>query len=128
MAERLGNRKLADETGDRDCELLEFPIDWSLDDAPYYLFFKPPVTMAQFHGPAEVAAIWRAELDGTIDDGGLFTLTCHPSIIGRHHRMAILEELMDHIEHRGDIWIASLGDVEAHVAATWSNSTDRRSA
>lgn len=106
-------------------ELLEFPIDWSLDDAPYYLFFKPPITMAQFHDPDEVLRIWRTELDGVIDEGGLFTLTCHPSIIGRHHRMAILDALVSHAEARGDIWFAALDDVAEHVEKKWPTATER---
>jgi peptidoglycan/xylan/chitin deacetylase (PgdA/CDA1 family) len=120
--------RLGEEIDDPNCRLLEFPIDWSLDDAPYYLFFKPPVTMAQFHGPDEVEKIWRAEMDGTIDDGGLFTLTCHPSIIGRHHRMAILEKLMDHIDERGDVWVAPLSEIEAHIAASWQATSEQKSA
>lgn len=100
-------------------ELLEMPIDWSLDDAPYYLFFKPPVTMAQFHDPDEVYRIWQTELDGVVEGGGLFTLTCHPSIIGRHHRMAILERLVAHAAGRGDVWFATLQQVAEHVRLHW---------
>ena len=102
-------------------DLLEFPIDWSLDDAPYFLFFKPPISMAQFHDPREVLEIWRAEMDGVLNGGGLFTLTCHPSIIGRHHRMAILKALVDHARARGDVWFAALDEVAAHVKKHWEN-------
>ena len=100
-------------------ETLEFPIDWSLDDAPYYLFFKPPGGMAQFHDPDEVRRIWQTEMDGIVGENGVFTLTCHPSIIGRHHRMAILDALVDHAEQRGDVWIAPLEEIAAHVEAHW---------
>lgn len=99
--------------------MLEFPIDWSLDDAPYFLFFKPPVTMAQFHDPDSVYRIWQAELDGVAEEGGVFTLTCHPSIIGRHHRMAILVRLLAHARARGDLWIAPLEEIARHVEAHW---------
>lgn len=96
-------------------DLLEFPIDWCLDDAPYFMWFMPPHLMAQFHSPDDVLSIWKAEMDGIVDEGGVFTLTCHPSVIGRHHRMNILERLMDHAEARGDIWIAPLADIADHV-------------
>lgn len=98
-------------------DVLELPIDWSLDDAPYFLFFKPPTTMAQFHDPETVQRIWRTEMDGVIEEGGVFTLTCHPSIIGRHHRITILEGLIDQARRRGDVWIAPLRDIAAHVEA-----------
>lgn len=96
-------------------DLLEFPIDWCLDDAPYFMWFMPPHLMAQFHGPDEVLSIWQAEMDGITGEGGVFTLTCHPSVIGRHHRMNILERLLDHAEARGDIWIAPLSEIADHV-------------
>ncbi|WP_417518522.1 polysaccharide deacetylase family protein [Minwuia sp.] len=96
-------------------DLLEFPIDWCLDDAPYFMWFMPPHLMAQFHSPDDVFEIWRAELDGIVGEGGVFTLTCHPSVIGRHHRMQILERLVDHIEGRGDVWVAPLGEIADHV-------------
>ncbi len=105
---------------DPDVDLIEIPIDWSNDDAAYYLFFKPPVTMAQLHDPDDVFRIWQRELDGVIDGGGVFTLTCHPSVIGRHHRMAILHRLVEHAQARGDVWSCALDEVAAHVAAHWS--------
>jgi len=95
--------------------LLEIPIDWSKDDAAYFLFFKPPITFAQFHDPESVFRIWRAELDGVVDAGGVFTLTCHPSIIGRFHRLDILERLIDHAGARGDVLFATLEQVARHV-------------
>ncbi len=96
-------------------ELLEMPIDWSKDDAAYFLFFKPPVSFAQFHDPESVFRIWRTELDGVVDAGGVFTLTCHPSIIGRFHRLEVLERLIDHAMARGDVWLATLEEVARYV-------------
>lgn len=99
--------------------VLELPIDWSLDDAAYFLFFKPPASMAQFHDPDEVFRIWRAELDGVVEGGGVFTLTCHPSVIGRHHRLAILSLLVAHARRRGDVWFAAMAEVASHVRQAW---------
>ncbi len=96
-------------------QMLEMPIDWSKDDAAYFLFFKPPVMFAQFHDPESVFRIWRAELDGVVDAGGVFTLTCHPSISGRFHRLEILERLIDHAVSRGDVLFATLEQVARHV-------------
>ena len=103
-----------------DINLIELPIDWSLDDAAYYLFFKPPITMAQFHDPDSVFHIWQREMDGVIDNGGVFTLTCHPSVIARHHRMDILKRLVDHARNRGDVWFAALEDIARHVDKNWT--------
>ncbi|MBM3491298.1 MAG: polysaccharide deacetylase [Alphaproteobacteria bacterium] len=107
------------EVYDPSVSVLELPIDWALDDAAYYLFLKPPASMAQYHDPDEVARIWQAELDGIVGHGGVFTLTCHPSVIGRHHRMAILAALVAHARLRGDVWFARMAEVAAHVRQGW---------
>jgi hypothetical protein len=73
------------------------------------------VTFAQFHDPESVLRLWTTELDGVVDAGGVFTLTCHPSIIGRFHRLEILERLMDHAMARGDVWFATLEQVARYV-------------
>jgi peptidoglycan/xylan/chitin deacetylase (PgdA/CDA1 family) len=42
---------------------------------------------------------------------GVFTLTCHPQVIGRGHRMALLERFIQHALASGAAHFASMGDV-----------------
>ncbi|RHX85889.1 polysaccharide deacetylase family protein [Leptospira stimsonii] len=108
----------------KEAYLLEIPIDWSQDDAPYFLFLKPPIMFAQFHDPRSVFEIWKTELDSVINEGGVMTITCHPSIIGRFHRLQILRQLIQHARERGDIWITSFHEIATHVdRMQHSNST-----
>ena len=95
--------------------ILAIPVDWSQDDAAYFLFFKPPVMFAQFHDPKSVLEIWKTELDAVVNEGGVLTITCHPSIIGRYHRLEILRQLLAHARRRGDIWIATMNEIACHV-------------
>lgn len=95
--------------------LVEIPVDWSLDDFPYFAFWKPPISASGLGDPSRVLEIWKRELDGYRDVGGCFTLTLHPSIIGRHHRIWILEELIRHAQGRGGVWWARCLDVAMHL-------------
>jgi peptidoglycan-N-acetylglucosamine deacetylase len=82
---------------ERKTSITEIPVSYELDDAPYFLFcFKPYLTgMAN---PDQVLSIWKKEFDGALLHSGVFNLTLHPQLIGRWHRLAILEELIDYIK------------------------------
>jgi hypothetical protein len=41
----------------------------------------------------------------------MFILTAHPFLSGRPSRVATLERLLEHAGSRGDLWMASLGEV-----------------
>lgn len=102
---------------DVETSLIEIPVDWSLDDFPYFAFWKPPIYAAGLSPPSHVLEIWKRELDGYHEAGGCFTLTMHPSIIGRHHRIWILEELIRHAQRRDGVWWARCMDVATHLQA-----------
>jgi peptidoglycan/xylan/chitin deacetylase (PgdA/CDA1 family) len=91
--------------------LIEIPVDWVLDDFPHFAFWKPPVYMRGLSDPAHVFQIWVKEFEGYYESGGCFTLTMHPSIIGRYHRIQMLEALINHIKKQPDVWFARCIDV-----------------
>jgi peptidoglycan/xylan/chitin deacetylase (PgdA/CDA1 family) len=61
--------------------LVELPVHWSLDDAPYF---------AHSPDPAGVWDVWRHELELAADEDRAITLTLHPEILGRPHRVDVL--------------------------------------
>ena len=70
--------------------------------------------MDRYTGAAAVhAAARRARPSGATSstrayaEGGLFQLTMHPHIIGHRSRIAVLEELIDHIASHADVWFAT---------------------
>jgi peptidoglycan/xylan/chitin deacetylase (PgdA/CDA1 family) len=93
------------------CNLIEFPVAWELDDYPYFQFMAKPINQG-LRDPAEVGAIWRGEFDFCRTDvrDGLFTLTCHPEIIGRGPRIAMLDRLITHMKSHKNVRFATLGD------------------
>lgn len=100
-------------------DLIELPVSWVLDDAPFFLFgperFQRPIA------PAEHAlTAWLEEFRGIYRFGGLFTLTMHPQLIGRPGRILILERLIDEILRYPDVWFAT-GD---EIARYWMEHGD----
>jgi peptidoglycan/xylan/chitin deacetylase (PgdA/CDA1 family) len=92
--------------------IVELPIDWSLDDWVHFqIDWDYPLQATR--DPAQVLAIWKGEFDAIRQEGGVFVLTMHPQVIGRPGRIAMLEQLIEHIESGGDAWFASLGDIAA---------------
>jgi peptidoglycan/xylan/chitin deacetylase (PgdA/CDA1 family) len=83
--------------GDGRRDLVEIPISWELDDAPYFLFAFRPAYRVGLADPARVFRIWRAEFDAAYAEGGTVCYTMHPQIIGRQHRLWMLERLIQHV-------------------------------
>ena len=94
--------------------LIELPIQWLLDDWPYFAFgpgqMDRPIQAA---GPVET--IWREEFDGICALSGHFILTMHPQVIGRPSRVALLDRFIGHIRSRPEVWIATCAEVARHA-------------
>ena len=91
-------------------DFVELPVSWELDDAPYFLFSFFPY-MSGLATPAQVLEIWKAEFDGSYRVGGCFLLVVHPFCIGRHPRIAMLDELFGYIESFPNVWFGTHLDV-----------------
>jgi len=93
--------------------LVEIPVSWVLDDAPYFLF---PVQRS-IEPPGPVLQGWLTEFDGITELGGVTTFTFHPQIIGRPSRFACLRELIEYVQHTPKVWVASLAEIGAQWRA-----------
>ncbi len=94
-----------------ECNLIEFPVAWELDDYPYFQFMVKPINQG-LRDPTEVGRIWQAEFDycHAHVDGGVFNLTNHPEIIGRGPRVMVLDALIAHMKGRPGVRFSTLGD------------------
>ena len=97
--------------------VLEMPVDWATDDWPQYVQSMEFNYMMPIRAPDRAMEVFRAELDAAAEFGGLFIATWHPFISGRLARAQRVAALIEHIQGRGDIWLASLGEIAAHVNA-----------
>ena len=89
----------------KETKLVELPIDWLLDDYVHFQFSAP--TIQGLSAPSKVLEIWQGEFNGYLEAGGCFTLTMHPQVMGRSHRMQMLESLVQHMKRLDGVWFAT---------------------
>ena len=86
-------------------DLVELPVSWILDDFPHFEYLRVGNRVSPgLSAPSKVEEIWRDEFGFMYREiaGGTFTLTMHPQVIGRGHRMLLLERLIAHFKsHEG---------------------------
>jgi peptidoglycan/xylan/chitin deacetylase (PgdA/CDA1 family) len=90
--------------------LIEMPISWSLDDYPHFEYMRNPNGSIQ-------AGLMNATnvLENFVDDYtymtrvqpdfGILTYTFHPHVIGRGHRMMMLERLIQKLMEDGAVFM-----------------------
>ena len=92
--------------------MVELPVEWILDDAP---LMNP--RGSNYTPPRELLQVYLDEFDKAYEEGTMFLLTTHPHIIGHRSRIIILEELIAHIQAKGDVWFATHQQVAEYVKA-----------
>jgi hypothetical protein len=100
-------------------KLLELPISWSLDDYPHFEFVRTPQTILPGLQNAQgVLQNWVDDftyMKRTMD-WGIITYTFHPFVIGRGHRMMILERLIDTVRMAGGEFVTMEQAAQAFLA------------
>ena len=104
--------------------LVEMPISWTLDDYPHFEFFRTPNWVLPGLARADdVYENWRDDFLYLRDhlEWGIITYTFHPFVIGRGHRLLMLERLIETLAGHGAEFLtmeAALDAYEARSAAT----------
>ena len=94
--------------------LVELPVHWSIDDAPYFLYsLRPPVSRMTIT-PNEFLEILQGGFLDYYEWGGCFSTMLHPQVIGRPGRFRILEEFIRFLRGFSGVWIARHIDVAEH--------------
>jgi peptidoglycan/xylan/chitin deacetylase (PgdA/CDA1 family) len=95
-------------------KLVEFPVEWFLDDWPLFEI--------QQKSPLAVFEIWKAQFDALlkmddIPEGyRVFNLTLHPACSGHAYRIQLLERLIKHMQDAG-AQFSRMGDVAEGILA-----------
>jgi len=104
-------------------DIVEIPFAWHLDDFVHFEFlggFSPVL-----NPPSAVREIWQGDFDWAYDNapGGILVLCMHPGVIGRGHRLRMLEELIDYMAGKPGVVFERVVD----RAEAWrsSNPLDR---
>lgn len=88
---------------------LEMPISWSLDDYPAFEYMRLPNGSVQ-QGLMNATAVLENFVDDftymtRVCDYGILTYTFHPHVIGRGHRMMMLERLIQRLIEGGAVFM-----------------------
>ena len=84
--------------------LIELPVSWSLDDFPHFEYLWTTTHLQEgLRRTEDVLANWLDDfryMARTLEWGALI-LTFHPQVIGRGHRMLMLERLIEQLKGQG---------------------------
>jgi len=103
----------------RPTRLIEMPVSWSLDDFPHFEYLRMPNSLAPgLMNAGHVLENWLDDFEymRRTCDWGVLTYTCHPYVIGRGHRMLMLERLIEGLAGKGAAFL-TLEDAVAEYAA-----------
>lgn len=84
--------------------LIELPVSWSLDDFPHLEYLWTPTHLQPgLRRTEEVLANWLDDFRylTRTREWGVLTYTFHPQVIGRGHRMLLLERLIEGLDALG---------------------------
>jgi peptidoglycan/xylan/chitin deacetylase (PgdA/CDA1 family) len=92
--------------------IVELPVEWMRDDAVYFGMHRFQSLRPQM--PVEaVFDVFRRELQGAWNEGGVFQVTMHPHHIGYRSRIWMVDELIRLAKAMGDVWFATHAEVAA---------------
>ena len=98
--------------------LIEMPVSWSLDDFPHFEYLWTATHLQEgLRRADDVLANWLDDFRYLVRtrEWGVLTLTFHPQVSGRGHRMLMLERLITDLEGLGAVF-ARLDAVAAEFA------------
>lgn len=92
----------------KETKLVEMPIHWSTDDSPHFEFVRTATTIRQ--GLMNAGGVLENWVNDYLymkqnTEWGVITYTCHPFIIGRGHRMLMLERLINACAANGAVFM-----------------------
>ncbi|HYB43899.1 MAG TPA: polysaccharide deacetylase [Candidatus Methylomirabilis sp.] len=107
--------------------LVEIPVQWLLDDGPFFAFGLRPPLYRQIFPPSAVLSAWKDEFRGMHPLGGAYTLILHPQYIGRPSRLLMLQELIDYMRTFPGVWFTHGAELARHCASAAAEAgTDGR--
>ncbi len=93
-------------------DIVELPFSWSLDDHPFFEHTRSKRGVNPgLADPDRVYRVWSEDFAFLYEKQkvGVFVLTLHPQVIGRGHRMLMLERLIKHLKSHIDTQFSTMG-------------------
>lgn len=82
-------------------DVVELPVAWVMDDFPHFEFVDNDTQ--GLSAPSKVAEVWTEEFlyAAEVVPDGLVSITMHPQVIGRGHRLRMLDRLIGTFREHG---------------------------
>lgn len=94
--------------------LPEIPVQWFVDDAPYFRYVGGPTDKTPPANPNVVVDGWMEEFEATREFGSLFMITTHPWISGRGQRIRMLRKLLTRVCNTRGVWVTTAEEIARH--------------
>ena len=91
--------------------LVELPIEWILDDFPYY----SGNAQGSLPSPEAVFQIYKDEFDVAYDERTMVIITLHPHVSGHRSRLAQLDRFVTYMKSKPGVWFATLEQIARAV-------------
>jgi len=94
-------------------DLVEMPFSWNLDDFPFFEYTSSRYGISPgLADPARVYDVWAGDFEYlyTKLGKGVFILTMHPQVIGRGHRLLMLERFIKHLNSHEGVTFSTMGE------------------
>ena len=96
--------------------MIELPPSINMSDGPLMITVNP---FARALAPRDVLQTYKDAFDTADEEGGIWIFVGHPHVSGRRSRAVIIEELIQYMKARGDVWFATHREVAEYVDAQW---------
>ena len=93
--------------------LVELPIEWILDDFPYY----SGNASGSLPLPESVIDIYKGEFEVAYQERTLCVITMHPHVTGHRSRLLQLEKLITYMKSKPGVWFGTLEQIATAVKA-----------
>ena len=107
----------------RSGDIVEIPIDLTMDDWAHFAHSPDFMYLMQPSSPDRAAEVFMAEFDAAYEHGGAWVPVCHPMVTGRPARLRRLGKMIEEIKSRGDVWFATLAEIATHIRSTFDAGT-----
>ncbi len=96
--------------------MIELPPSIYMSDGPLMIAAD---AWTQSLAPRDVLQTYKDAFDTAYEEGGIWIYVGHPHVSGRRSRAVIIEELIQYMKARGDVWFATHREVAEYVDAQW---------
>src|SRR5699024_1414297 len=104
-------------------EIIELPTYMALDDWPHYMHNPDLDYMVLNSSPDPAMEVFLSEFEAAWKYGGLWIAVWHPFVSGRLARCVKVDEMIEYMMNKGDVWFATLEEIAFHVKECIANGT-----